>query len=215
MHKIPSLMLDRLPPTTSLSSSLSGWKFVDNLSRKRTFELKCIRIGLDLWCLQLRINLCETSLSPHIHCCCCTQIRKVIFQAHPQDTLSVRLHIHIARDIARFHLNPLGIMPSNRKGATKHHCPKKNGREGPCNETWPEGAEQSYCKRHQIHCSTPGCNNIHLKTEECRTCKVGGKHRDQRIAEEQAVEDKKAAKQREKDELMGRDPNAPKNKKRK
>ena len=106
-------------------------------------------------------------------------------------------------------------MPSFVVGATKHHCPLDGKGQGPCREGRPPGGGQKMCLNHQKKCSNLDCNAIHLKTEPCRDCLRGGKHRDQRIKEEQAVAEKKAAKQREKDELMGRDPNAPKYKKRK
>ena len=109
--------------------------------------------------------------------------------------------------------NQLGTMTKDRRIGTRHHCPKRNGREGPCNERVPVGSISKYCTNHQVKCPVPGCDQIHLKTEPCKSCTLGNVHGGQREKEAQAKEEKKRAEQRERDELLGRNPNAPKNKK--
>ncbi|KAI4183279.1 MAG: hypothetical protein LQ346_006384 [Caloplaca aetnensis] len=50
------------------------------------------------------------------------------------------------------------------KSTTRHHCPKKGGREGNCRPA------KTHCKEHQLYCGTH--DTSHLKTEPCPRCKT-------------------------------------------
>ncbi|KAL8752081.1 MAG: hypothetical protein Q9184_005856, partial [Pyrenodesmia sp. 2 TL-2023] len=66
------------------------------------------------------------------------------------------------------------------KSTTKHHCPKKGGREGNCRPA------KTHCKEHQLYCTTH--NASHLKTEPCPRCKTAKIMEEQRKKAEEAKE---------------------------